>query len=153
MTMTWDKLSPAQKHEIKERYLIALADAGNFIETIYGQNKEPERGPSQDELVNADKLVSDETMKEIYGATIFVADDFFSSSPHDLEEFTPRLVFNWCAHHLTQKKFAEARDRLHVNCDIVDGIHWSRDLIEDFCERFENGQLTEEEVKEMKGEK
>lgn len=153
MTMTWDKLSPRQKHEVKEHYLIGLADAGKFIETIYGQDKEPERGPSQGELANADKLVSDETMKEIYGTTIFVADDFFSSSPHEPEAFTPRLIFNWCANHLTQKGFAEARDRLHVNCDIVDGIFWSRELIQDFCERFENGQLTEEEVKEMKGEK
>ena len=45
------------------------------------------------------------------------------------------------------------RDRLHVNCDIVDGIFWARELVKDFCRRFENGQLTEEEVEEMKGEK
>ena len=67
--------------------------------------------------------------------------------------FTPGLVIGWCASHLTQKGFAEERDRLHVNCDIVDGIFWARELVKDFCRRFENGQLTEEEVEEMKGEK
>lgn len=66
--------------------------------------------------------------------------------------FTPEIVIRWCASHLTQKGFAEERDRLHVNCDIVDGIFWSRGLIQDFCERFENGRLTEEEVKEMEEE-
>lgn len=67
--------------------------------------------------------------------------------------FTPALVAKWCANHLTQRGFAEAKEMLHVNCDIVDGIFWSRGLIQDFCERFENGQLAEDEINEMKGEK
>lgn len=66
--------------------------------------------------------------------------------------FTPGLVIGWCSSHLTQDGFAKERDRLHVNCDIVDGIFWARELVKDFCRRFENGQLTEEESNEMKGE-
>lgn len=148
MTMTWDKLSPAQKHDIKENYMVRLADEGRFIKTIYGEDaEEPERGPSQGELCDADQLISDEEMKEIYGGTVFVAEDFSGSSPSEQWRFMPTFVKGWCDANLTTKAYEKDKDRLHVNCDITEGIQYAREKLKDMCDRFENGQLNEEERK------
>jgi hypothetical protein len=82
--MVWEELSPEQRHEVKENYMIRLADEGRFIKTIYGDNAdEPERGPSQGELYDADYLISDDEIKEECDGIEFVAEDFLCPSPSE----------------------------------------------------------------------
>lgn len=146
--MTWDELSPEQKHDVKENYMIRLADEGRFIKTIYGEDcEEEERGPSQGELCDADQLISDEKMEEEYAGTCFFPEDFLSSSPSELWRFMPTFVKGWCDANLTTKAYEKDRDRLHVNCDITEGIQYAKGKIKDLCERFGKGQLNDEERK------
>lgn len=74
--MKWEDLSPEQRRQAKEYYMIRLADKGRFIREIYGDSSEPERGPSYGELADADRLVSDKKMAEICAGTEFVPEDF-----------------------------------------------------------------------------
>ena len=91
--MTWDELSPEQKHDVRENYMVKLADEGRFIKTIYGENAdELERGPTQGELCDADQLISDEEMKLECEGIEFVAEDFLCSSPSQQWRFTPDFV-------------------------------------------------------------
>lgn len=148
--MTWDELSPEQKHDVKENYLVRLADEGRFVKTIYGEDAdEPERGPSQGELCDADRLVSDEEMKALCEGIAFVPEDFLSSSPSEPWRFTPEFVSKWAEWQLTVPQYEKDHDRLHTNCDIKAGIDYALTKIKDFAERFEKGQLNDEERKLM----
>ena len=85
--MRWEELSPEQKHEVKKHYMVSLADKARLIKTIYGKDAdEPERGPSQGELCDADELISDEAMAAEYAGTNFVDEDFVCSSGNNKEE-------------------------------------------------------------------
>ena len=86
--MRWEELSPEQRHYVKESYMAGLANEGRFIKTIYGEDAdEPERGPSQGELFDADELISDEEMAAEYAGTEIVAEDFLCSSPSEQWRF------------------------------------------------------------------
>ena len=142
--MQWDELSDAQKHDMKEAYIIRLADEGKFVEVIYGDGSE-ERGPSWGELANADKLIPDDVMRD--QGVDYMPEDCPSSSPDDLRLFTPEFVHDWCNRYITQKKYMEAKDMLAINFDISQGMLFAKDMVQSLCERFAKGQLTEEEVK------
>lgn len=145
--MTWDELSPEQKHDVKEKYMVKLADEGRFIKTIYGDDaEEPERGPSQGELCDADQLISDEEMKAECEGICFVPGDFASSRPSEQWRFVPAFIKGWCDANLTTKAYENDKERLHVNCDITEGIKYAKEKIKDMCDRFEKGQLTREEA-------
>lgn len=82
--MVWEELSPEQRHEVKENYMVRLADEGRFIKTIYGENAdEPERGPSQGELCDADYLISDNEMAAECAGIEFMTEDFLCPSPSE----------------------------------------------------------------------
>ena len=62
--MTVHELSPEQMTEVKQRYLVEMADS-RILEQ-----------PSWGELANADELVTDDEIYEYYSDTYFVPDDF-----------------------------------------------------------------------------
>lgn len=149
--MRWDDLSPEQKHDVREDYMVRLADKGRFIKTIYGENAdEPERGPTQGELCDADQLISDEEMKRECENIEFVAEDFLCSSPSEQWRFTPGFVSKWAEYKLTVPQYEADHDRLHTNCDIRAGIEYAATQLKSFLERFENGQLNDDEMKILK---
>lgn len=103
--MRWEELSREQKHDVKENYKVSLADEGRFIKTIYGEDAdEPERGPSQGELLDADELISDEEMAAEYAGTEFVAEDLLCSSPSEQWRFMPEFVKGWAEQQTTRRK-------------------------------------------------
>lgn len=70
--MTLQELSKDQLHEVKERYLIKLADDGTFAEVMGVDYDEP----SYLDLANADEIVPDDVIEREYGDTFFVEEDF-----------------------------------------------------------------------------
>ena len=149
--MTWDELSPEQKHDVKKKYMVRLADKGRFIKIIYGENAdEPERGPTLGELCDADQLISDEEMKRECEGIEFVAEDFSCSSPSEQWRFTPGFVSKWAEYKLTVPQYEADHDRLHTNCDIRAGIKYAATQLKSFLERFEKGQLNDDERKILK---
>ena len=75
-TMTIKDLSKDQLHELKERYLMLLADDGTFAEVMDVDYDAPSYG----DLANADKIVPDDVIEREYGDVCFVADDFFCTA-------------------------------------------------------------------------
>lgn len=149
--MTWDELSPEQKHDVKENYMVRLADEGRFIKTIYGEHcEEEERWPSQGELCDADQLISDEEMRAECAGICFYPEDFMSSSPSEQWRFTPGFVSKWAEYKLTVPQFEADHDRLHTNCDIRAGIEYAATQLKSFLDRFEKGQLNDDERKILK---
>jgi len=156
--MQWDDLNPEQKYDVKENYMVRLAEEGRFIKTIYGENSdEPaERGPTQGELCLADQLISDEEMKLECKGIEFVAEDFSSStcstcsSQSEQWRFTPGFVSKWAEYKLTVPQYEADHDRLHTNCDIRAGIEYAATQLKSFLERFEKGQLNDDERRILK---
>lgn len=72
--MKFDELDADQKLCAKQDYLLRLAGKGRFITVIYGPGSGPERDPSYGEMAEADRLVSDETMRR--EGVDYVPDDF-----------------------------------------------------------------------------
>lgn len=70
--MTVKELSKDQLHEVKERYLIKLADEGTFAEVMGVDYDEP----SYWDLANADEIVPDDVIEREYGDTFFVEEYF-----------------------------------------------------------------------------
>lgn len=69
--MSFDELTEEQKLQVKQNYLVRLADKDMFIKTMkqwhpeaYGNEDDKERGPSWGEMSDADKLVSDDVMRQ-----------------------------------------------------------------------------------------
>ena len=69
-TMSFDELTEDHKLQAKQKYLVQLADKDMFIKTMkqwhpeaYGNEDDKERGPSWGEMSDADKLVSDDVMR------------------------------------------------------------------------------------------
>ena len=71
--MTIKELSKDQLHELKERYLMKLADEGTFAE-VMGVDYD---APSYGDLANADEIVPDDVIEREYEGVCFVEDDFF----------------------------------------------------------------------------
>ena len=69
--MSYDELTPDQKLQVKQRYMMKLADEGNFVEVMYGGGEE--RGPSYGELADADRLVPDDVVRD---GTMYTEEDF-----------------------------------------------------------------------------
>lgn len=67
------ELNKDQMHELKERYLMKLADEGSFAEVLDVDYDEP----SYSDLANADEIVPDDVIFREYDDVWFVPDDFF----------------------------------------------------------------------------
>ena len=143
--MTWDELSPAQKRDMKEAYLVRLADEGRFVKVMYGDGGE-EREPSFGELANADRLVPDDVMRD--QGIDYAPEDCPSSSPVDGRLFTPEFVHDWCSQNLLASKY---REEMGTVCELTlhTGVRWARRKVQDLCDRFAKGQLTEDERRQL----
>lgn len=74
--MTIKDLSKDKLHELKERFLMKLADDGTFAEVMDVDYNEP----SYEDLANADEIVPDDVIEREYGDICFVYDDFFCTA-------------------------------------------------------------------------
>lgn len=70
------ELSKDQMHELKERYLMQLADEGSFSEVLDVDYDEP----SYSDLLNADEIVPDDCIFRAYEGVCFVPEDFFCTA-------------------------------------------------------------------------
>ena len=70
------ELSKDQMHELKERYLMKLADEGSYAEVMDCDYNEP----SYWDLANADEIVPDDVIFREYDGVWFVPDDFFCTA-------------------------------------------------------------------------
>lgn len=70
------ELSREQITELKERYLIHLSDEGTYSEVMDVSWDSPSWG----EIINADNLVPDDVIFELYAGCTFSDDDFFSKT-------------------------------------------------------------------------
>lgn len=68
--MSFDELTEDQKLQVKQDYLVRLADKDMFVKTMkewhpeaYGNEDPKEREPSWGEIADADKLVPDDVMR------------------------------------------------------------------------------------------
>lgn len=67
------ELNRDELKELKERYLIQLADSGEFAEVV-GRDYD---APSWQDLADADEIVPDDVVFRQFDGIWFVADDFF----------------------------------------------------------------------------
>ena len=70
------ELSREQLVELKQAYLIQLADCGEFAE-IVGREYD---APSYEDMANADELISDTDIMNHWEGTMFSDDDFFCTA-------------------------------------------------------------------------
>lgn len=70
------ELNREQLTEIKQRYLIELADEGKFAE-VGGVDYDY---PDWDDIAHADEIVPDDVIFRRYEGIYFVPDDFFCSA-------------------------------------------------------------------------
>lgn len=68
------ELSREQLTELKERYLMQLADEGTFAEVLGVDYDSPSFG----DLANADEIVPDCVVFNQFDCTCFVPEDFFA---------------------------------------------------------------------------
>lgn len=71
-----EELNRDQLIELKERYMIELANTGEYAEVM---NVEWDY-PSMGEIAGADFLIDDTIIIERYADTIFTKDDFFCTA-------------------------------------------------------------------------
>lgn len=69
--MTYDDLTPDQRLQVKQRYMMKLADEGNFVGVVYGDGEE--RDPSYGELADADRMIPDDVVRD---GTVYTEEDF-----------------------------------------------------------------------------
>lgn len=89
--MSFDELTEEQRLLVKQDYLVRLADKDMLIKTMkqwhpdaYGNEDDKERGPSWEEMADADKLVSDDVMRQ--EGVEYAQGDFESEGPKPIEK-------------------------------------------------------------------
>ena len=70
------ELNRNQIIELKERYLMMLADEGNYADVLNVDYDEP----SYSDLANADDIVPDDVVFRQYEDVCFVPEDFFCTA-------------------------------------------------------------------------
>lgn len=70
------ELNKEQMHELKERYLMQLADEGSYAEVLGVDYNEP----SYWDLAHADEIVPNDVIFREYEGVDFVPDDFFCTA-------------------------------------------------------------------------
>lgn len=100
--MTFDELTPEQKLQVKQDYLVRLADKGILMQFLQGDEHEEERGPSWDELADADSLVSDDIMRK--EGVDYVEGDF---GPDGYEVRDCDKILRWALKYITLENMME----------------------------------------------
>jgi uncharacterized short protein YbdD (DUF466 family) len=142
--MTFSELSEEQKHDVKENFLISLADKDMFIRQMkewhpdkYSGETE-ERWPSLGEMADADILVPDEVM-EAEGVD-YCEDDFSSSSASERSDID-RLK-HWIIREVTTAEYMSTHPEstwMHdvlVNSAVHAVMSWARLKIIEKCEEM-----------------
>jgi hypothetical protein len=143
--MFFSELTPEQKHDVKENFLISLADKGMFIRQMkewhpdkYAGETE-ERGPSWGEMADADILVPDEVM-EAEGVD-YCEDDFSSSSASERSDID-RLK-HWIIREVTTSEYMNTHPESTWMQDVLmysavsAVMSWARLKIIEKCEEME----------------
>lgn len=132
--MTFDELTPEQKLQVKQAYLNRLADKGMLMRFLYGTAAEEERGPTWEELAEADELVSDEIMRS--DGVDYVAEDF-SPDGHEVRDCDK--ILRWALANITFDKMTEEHPKARFMFDsammaaVAMAIDWAREKIARKC--------------------
>ena len=131
--MNFDELTPLQKIQAKQDYLVRLADKGILMQFLQGDEHEEEREPSWSELADADKLVSDDIMRK--EGVDYVEGDF---GPDGYEVRDCDKILRWAVANINYKKFKEAHPNFHpaevwVDSVINMALDWAREAVAQKC--------------------
>ena len=132
--MTFDELTPEQKLQVKQYYLMRLADKGILMQFLQGDEHEEERGPSYDELADADKLVSDDIMRN--EGVDYVEEDF---GPDGYEVRDCDKILRWAVKNITFDKLTEDHPkaiflhRMEIGSAVRFALEWAREKVARKC--------------------
>lgn len=130
--MTFDELTPEQKLQVKQDYLVRLADKGRLVEFLFGEGYEVERGPTWEELEDADNLVPDDLMRE--EGVDYVAEDF-GPEGYDVRECDK--IMRLAMKNVCYVRFMEDHPGFvpddATSSAILMAIEWARDAFERTC--------------------
>ena len=132
--MTFDELTSLQKIQVKQDYLVRLADKGILMQFLQGDEHEEERGPSWSELADADILVSDDIMRN--EGVDYVEDDF---GPDGYEVRDCDAILRWALKNITLDKLTEEHPKARFMFDsammaaVAMAIDWAREKIARKC--------------------
>ena len=132
--MTFDELTPEQKLQVKQYYLMRLADKGILMQFLQGDEHEEERGPSYDELADADKLVSDDIMRN--EGVDYVEEDF---GPDGYEVRDCDKILRWAVKNITFDKLTEDHPkaiflhRMEIGSAVRFALDWAREKVARKC--------------------
>ena len=126
------ELSREQLVELKERYLVLLADEGFFAEVVQRDYD----APSYDDMANADAIVPDEAVFREFEGVNFTSDDFSTSDMTTIQQ-----MYKYCREQIHNFKLhaelaLETIDR--ARCPLRMADSWLADrmeeLIGEYCE-------------------
>lgn len=132
--MTFDELTPLQKIQVKQDYLVRLADNGILMQFLQGDEHEEERGPSWSELADADSLVSDDIMRK--EGVDYVEGDF---GPDGYEVRDCDKILRWAVKNITFEKLTEDHPKaifLHsteIGSAVRFALEWAREKVARKC--------------------
>lgn len=128
--MKFDELSPEQKLQVKQDYLVRLADKGKLVEFLFGEGYEVERGPTWDELEDADNLVSDDIIRK--EGVDYVEGDF---GPDGYEVRDCDKILRWALKNITFDKLKEDHPkaiflhRTEIGSAVSFALEWAREKV------------------------
>lgn len=130
--MTFDELTPEQKLQVKQDYLVRLADKGILMQFLQGDEHEEERGPSYDELADADNLVSDDIMRK--EGVDYVEGDF---GPDGYEVRDCDKILRWALKYITLDNMTEDTGTFLLNEASMSAarkaLDWAREKVARKC--------------------
>ena len=132
--MTFDELTPEQKIQVKQNYMVRLADKGMLMQFLQGEEHEEERGPSWDEMADADKLIPDDLMRR--EGVDYVEDDF---GHEGYEVRYCDKIIRWALKNLTFDKLTEDHPkaiflhRMEIGSAVRFALEWAREKVARKC--------------------
>ena len=143
--MSFDELTEEQKLQAKQNFLVRLADKDMFIKTMkewhpdaYGKENDDERGPSYGEMADADRLVSDDVMRQ--DGVDYVPEDF---GPAEGDAHSDIQKLNaWLRPNLTMTRFRTEHPKFNMGdpamfTAIIMALEWAVDKVLEHCSKME----------------
>ena len=134
MKMKFDELTTEQKKQVKQNYMVRLAEKGMLMQFLQGDDHEEERGPTWEEMEDADNLVSDDIMRK--EGVDYVEGDF---GPDGYEVRDCDKILRWALENITFSRLTEEHPRavfLHskvIGSAVKFAIDWTREKIARKC--------------------
>jgi len=132
--MTFDELTPEQKLQVKQEYLVRLANKGMLMQFLQGDEHEEERDPSWEEMADADKLVPD---KLVRSECVDYSDDDFGPDGYKVRDCDK--ILRWALENITFSRLTEEHPRavfLHskvIGSAVKFAIDWVREKVARKC--------------------